>query len=223
MSSYHKPSCSMVQNLPLTENPPVTIMDTSPKALTPQSSHYSTSSPLSHQSPLTSPEPSFDEMYSGPQGSIPTGSPQTGDLPSVMDGHGMYPTSSHQASVSNSACTSPLSHNINLGIAASLELIERVDPSMGASGYEYVRQASSHSAATSPYADGYPQLGHHHTPPPTYSSGAGNYNQYDFELLRLMSDPDDLLVDPFSSSSAREKTASLICSPATPSTPVPLK
>lgn len=193
-------------------------VDTASDPLTPQSLHYSTSSPLSHTSQLT-PEPTdYDFARPQSQGSMHSiDSPHAGDIPQAMGGQ-MYTTSS--ASVST--CTSPLSHvptplsmagssmnGNSLDIAAPYEFTAAEGNTglpLNDKMYEFASHGGSMVSAAMSYPGGYttlPPHGIHPVTPTSFGSAAGSgpYSHYDYELLQLMGpNPDDLLVDPFCAS-----------------------
>ena len=167
--SNYRSSCSSAMSLPLSAKDHVSpFFDNTP--LTPQSSHFSSSSPLSHSS-LQSPEPSA-ELEITQQSSCR--SPDSG----------MYP----RAAADTPSASSP-SGNCSLDIAASLELVaEGTATALPPSTYDYIQQDST---VASPFSNCCsPQIPSHNGTHP-YTT----YSQYEFDLLQLMSSPDDLLVD----------------------------
>ncbi len=174
--------------------------------LTPQSSHHSLSSPLSHSTLGSSPEPTLEIDFSRPQSQISAHSPNHADVPPFMEARSHFSASS--------GCTSPLTHDPDCGlnIAASLELVAQ---STGTSGvnYEYISQDRDNlSYPADPYAA---QL-------PTSMGGYGTetigYPHYEYDLLHFMSsEADELLVDPFSSKDIKPSLSQLP-SPCTPAT-----
>ena len=194
LSGYHHPSCSVPNSLNLDHQealPP--FPETSP--LTPQSSYYSSSSPLSHTS-LHSPE---STCYDIDQCSTDSPINQCG-TPSV----GVPNSPAHIE-----ACTSAIVDECTLDIAASLELI-----------------AEASSTATTPlghYHSAYSYSPLHSSPFPRCATHSG-YNGYtpheDYELPQIMPNPDDLLVDPFGSASAKDIKPLIHSNPLTPLTPI---
>lgn len=169
--SNYRSSCSSAMSLPLSAKdhvPP--FFDNTP--LTPQSSHFSSSSPLSHSS-LQSPEPSAELEITQQQSSCR--SPDSG----------MYP----RTAADTQSASSP-SDNCGLDIAASLELVAEgtCATAIPPSTYDYIQQDST---VASPFSNCCsPQIPSHNGTHP-YTA----YSQYEFDLLQLMSSPDDLLVD----------------------------
>lgn len=209
--SYSHPSCSVPSTLPL-ENETFTAgyMD---NPLTPQSSHHSLSSPLSHSTLGSSPEPNLEIDFSRPHSQISAhsiGSPIMADVPHMAD------TRSHSSA--SSGCTSPLTHDpeCTLNIAASLELVAQGNNSTGVS-YEYLPHERDNLIASYP-ADPYAaQL-----PTPCGMGGFGTesigYAQYEYDLLNFMtSEADELLADPFSGKETKPSLSQL-SSPCTPAT-----
>lgn len=188
--------------------------------LTPQSSHYSGGSPLSHVSMSASPEPPFFPVSSGgdqldPSSSLPphsihhhmvtsntssTVTPST----SICSPVGLYQHTHHHhhplstelvLAQGHASGTSTISSDLD--IVRSLELITG-----GTTGHISTSSAMTTSVDSSVYNSSSPcQPGH--TPPPSAGSSCStspihinSYDQYEFELLQLMSNPDDLLADP---------------------------
>lgn len=153
------------------ESPMASFLDTTP--LTPQSSHYSSSSPLSHVS--TSPEPypsELDSISLAPSIHHHVGSPSSNPPTSVCS------TAAYQQH--NGGIVLAQGHVNDLDIVHSLELItgngSTTVSATGAVSDTYHSTSSASSCSASPVHD--------------------SYGQYEFELLQLMSNPDDLLADP---------------------------
>ena len=241
LGAYSGPqSCSVPSSLTFesTAAPHHSYVDTSSAPLTPQSLHYSTSSPLSHTSQLT-PEPcDYDFVRPQSQGSIHSiDSPHTADMPPSLGGQ-MYATSS----TSGSTCTSPLTHaptplsiagssmNGNtLDIASPFEF-SAAEGNAGLPLNDKMYEFSSHGAnivGAMSFPTGYTSLpphGLHPVTPTSFGSAAGSgpYSHYDYELLQLMGpNPDDLLSDPFCASikDVKPLTAS-VASPSPCPTPI---
>ena len=192
LSNYRSP-CSAINVMSLSLNtreqvPP--FFENTP--MTPQSSTFSGSSPLSHSS-VQSPEPSAADLEFTQQNSCRS---SDSDLPRSLTPDLFTHTVTDARSSSSSSIHGD---NCTLDIAASLELVAEGNCT-NATSYDFIQQdsaiASPFSSCCSPQIPS--QHGTH--PYPTYS-------QYDFELLQLMSSTDDLLVEP------------LIQSPA-PATPI---
>ena len=167
-TGYVSKSCSMTVPTLSQEPPPITpFLDSTP--LTPQSSNYSSSSPFSHVS-MPSPEPfpaEFDKLSHSTSVS-PSGSPVNFNNGDTSKYDG--PPAPTQASASG------------LDIVHSLELISGPGHSNVPVDASYVTMSPlEHITPTSTCST-----------PPTHNS----YAHYEYELLQLMSNPDDLLTDP---------------------------
>lgn len=154
------------------------FLDATP--LTPQSSHYSSSSPLSH---VSSPEPYPSELDPLPPHSLPhhVTSSSSATPTSVCSSADMVTYQQHGGMVLAQG------HVNDLDIVHSLELITGTGtPNTAAvdtTGYHCMSPtviSQTPSSASSCSAS------------PLHNS----YDQYEFELLQLMSNPDDLLADP---------------------------
>ena len=207
LGSYSHSSCNVPSTLPLESKAYTAVGGYIENPLTPQSSHHSLSSPLSHSTLGSSPEPGLEIDYSRPHSQISAHSPNHADVPPLME--------AYSYSSASSACTSPLTHDpdCTLNIAASLELVAQGADTSAAS-YEYLphdRDNLSYSA--DPYAA---QL-------PISMEGYGTDTiryppHYEYDLLHFMSsEADELLADPFSSKDIKPSLSQLP-SPCTPST-----
>lgn len=154
------------------------FLDTTP--LTPQSSHYSSNSPLSHVS--TSPEPypsDLDSVQLAPSMHHHVTSPLSSPPTSVCSTAEMAAYQQHGGGI---VLAQGHANTNDLDIVHSLDLITGSGNSTlnGAvdAGYHSISQttSSASSCSASPVHD--------------------SYGQYEFELLQLMSNPDDLLADP---------------------------
>lgn len=164
--------------------------------LTPQSSQYSSNSPLSHCS-LQSPEPSSDTEF----GSLGSTSPCS-SIDMTQSFSTGIPATSTMDRCPTEVCA--------LDIAASLELVaEGCTPPLPATtnsaGYDFITQVSTGAC---PFYQFLPQM------PNGGDQGYVACPQYEFELLQMIPDPDELLANPFSNKSAKP----LFQSP--PSTPI---
>ena len=201
---------SVPHDSPLTPFP----LDSTP--LTPQSSHYSSSSPLSHVSMSASPEPPF----------FSAGSEQLDLSPSSLP-HLPPHSSLHHHTISvigGSPAHSPPNmspayhyHHLETGvvlaqghaggatssdldIVRSLELIAGAPHSAANSG---AHTSTTNTMATEPYhalsSMSPPVISHAPSSASSCSTSpvhVSSFDQYEFELLQLMSNPDDLLADP---------------------------
>ena len=210
LGTFSHPSCSIPSTLPLEGNAYHSNFIETP--LTPQSSHQSLCSPLSHATLGSSPEPNLEIDYSRPhsQTSVHSiGSPNQADLPTLT-------SEIHSYSSASSACTSPLTHDpeCTLNIAASLELVAQ-GGSAGGMGYSYLPQDGRNMSASypaDPYAAQLP------TSVGGYGTEAVEYSQYECDFLHLMpSEADELLASPFSVKETKPSLSQLP-SPCTPAT-----
>ena len=210
----YRPSCSHAPTtLPLDHRETITsFLENTP--LTPQSSYHSTSSPLSHCS-LHSPEPSSDLEFGSLRSCSPHGSP-VNPLSSVSSG--IFTSSA----ASTHSCPTPNNEHATAleDIAASLDLVTEVcGPNIPISGaspsaYDFMSDVGSpYHHACGPQALPPSTPGSHHLYGQQHAS---SYPHYDFELLHLMSNPDDLLTDPFCNP---KEVKSFLQSPS-PATPI---
>lgn len=211
----YRPSCSHAPTtLPLDHRETISsFLENTP--LTPQSSYHSTSSPLSHSS-IHSPEPSSDLEFGSLNSCSPHGSPA---IPISSVNSGIFTSS---ATPIHSSCPTPDEHATALDdITASLGLVTEVYvpniPISGASPSAYdliMPDVSSPYHACGPQGMTLSTPGSHHLyGQPQHGS---SYPHYDFELHHLMSNPDDLLTDPFCNP---KEVKSFLQSPS-PATPI---
>ena len=198
-----RPSCLIPNSLPLEHHESIsTFFDGSP--LTPQSSYYSSNSPLSHAS-LQSPEPSCydssDQYLTG--GSSPVNLYNASPIAKVSS-----PTSPDHLP----ACDTSAEDKCALDIAASLELIaENTASSVPISGH-YNGAYGYNPIQNSPFPHCAPEFRHVGFTP--FSPRA------DFELFQAIPNPDDLLVDPFCPAASKDVKPIIHSSPVTPLTPL---
>lgn len=204
LETFTHPTCSVPSTLPLESTSYQNSFIDNP--LTPQSSHHSLSSPLSHTTLGSSPEPIQELDFSRPHSQISVhsiGSPHMADIPPLTE------VCSHSSA--SSACTSPLTHDpdCTLNIAASLELVAQGTDTPGVS-YEYLPQGNVGSYPPDPYAAQLP------TSMNGFETEAVGYTHYDYDLLHFMSssETDDLLADPFETKPSLSQRSSP-CTPAT--------
>lgn len=199
---YQHSSC-MAHTMPLDIHS-VGQFDGTPPPLTPQSSIYSSNSPLSHAS-IHSPEsaamtPDLEMARPISQGSMYNiESPQVGDVAHT-------PLLAY-SSTNSSTCTSPLQHTpapTSLDIAASLDLVDGANAGVSFMHQDYnmispslypdPKSISSGMGVAYPMNHAYLPVGNSIMPDgASFSPNSSDYSQYDFELHQLMSDPSELL------------------------------
>ena len=201
---YQQSSC-VAQSMHLDGLHSVGQFEGTPPPLTPQSSIYSSNSPLSHAS-IHSPEsaavtPDLDMARPLSQGSMHNvSSPQIGDV--------AHTPMLAYSSTSSSNCTSPLQHNsapTSLDIAASLDLVDGAN-SNPATGFmhDYNMISPIYPGTNTGNMDVAFPMNHAYLPVAnpigaSYSPATNSdYSQYDFELHQLMSDPSELLNESLS-------------------------
>ena len=190
---FIKPEIPFKCGMTLSHDSPLTPFHLDSTPLTPQSSHYSGSSPLSHVSMSASPEPPLF-----PHGSQPSLPPHASVLHCSIASPALTTT---PTSVCSSAHL-PTYHN-HMGTTIVL-----AQGHSGSNDLDIVRSldligGAHHMMTESYYA--HPSLSPPSVPPGHASSDSScsgspvrvpSFDQYEFELLQLMSNPDDLLADP---------------------------